>query len=414
LGFGGLGRALVFNAATARATGGIPTDKSIGGEWWQGNRNWNVDEKITTVFFKANIDTEFAGIPLTGNFGVQYINSEQSSDGFFAAYFLANNGSDGGTRAVADGVDYAEILPSLNLAFEVKDDLFVRLGLGRVLSRPNMEDMRVTREINFNADNINSTNPYQSPYTGNGGNPLLRPTISNNADISIEKYFGRKGVVSLAAFQKNLETYLRPGGDRYFIDLSGYPSPSWIRDSAGNVIKPKIQTAFVTTPGNAKGGTLKGLEFALSLPFDLISESLDGFGAYFNISQNFSDVEFADSRAGRTELPGLSKTTGNLAFYYEKNGIQARVNARYRSSYLQDIVAYDANIERRITEPETIIDAQIGYEFQNNSPLNGLSIVLQASNLTDEPWQNYYKNPYRGLNYDTYGTTYQFGVTYKF
>jgi iron complex outermembrane receptor protein len=414
LGFGGLGQAIVFNANTARATGAIPTDKSVGGEWWQGNRDWNVDEKITTVFFKANIDTQFANVPVTGNFGVQYINNEQASDGFFAAYFLANNGNDGGTRPVSAETDYSEILPSLNLAFEVQDDLFVRVGLGRVLSRPNMEDMRITREINFEPANIDSENPYRSPYTGNGGNPNLRPTISNNADISVEKYFGRKGYVSLAVFQKNLETYLRPGGDRYFLDLSGYPSPSWIRDSAGNVIKPKIQTAFVTTPGNAEGGTLKGVEFALSLPFDIFSEALDGFGAYFNISQNYSDVEFADSRAGRTELPGLSKTTGNLAVYYEKNGFQARVNARYRSTYLQDIVAYDANIERRVSEPETIVDAQVGYEFGANSALNGLSIILQASNLTDEPWQNYYANPYRGLNYDTYGTTYQLGVSYKF
>jgi iron complex outermembrane recepter protein len=414
LGFGGLGRAIVFNANTARATRGIPTDASIGGEWWQGTNDWNVDEKITTVFFKANVDTTFANIPVTGNFGVQYINNDQSSDGFFAGYFLSNNGNDGGTRAVSAGVDYSEILPSLNLAFEVQDDLFVRVGLGRVLSRPNMADMRVTREINFNPENINSTDPYRSPYTGDGGNPLLRPTISNNADISVEKYFGRKGIVSLAMFQKNLETYLKPGGDRFFLDLSGYPSPSWITDNAGNVIRPRIQTAYVTTPGNAKGGTLKGIEFAVSLPLDMFSAALDGFGTYFNISQNFSDVEFADSRAGRTELPGLSKTTGNLAFYYEKNGLQARINARYRSSYLQDIVAYDANIERRITEPETIIDAQLGYEFAATSPLKGLSVVLQASNLTDEPWQNYYTNPYRGLNYDVYGTTYQLGVTYKF
>jgi iron complex outermembrane recepter protein len=414
LGFGGLGRAIVFNANTARATKGIPTDASIGGEWWQGNNDWNVDEKITTVFFKANIDTTFANVPVTGNFGIQYINNEQSSDGFFTGYFLANNGNDGGARAVSAGTDYSEILPSLNLAFEVQDDLFVRIGLGRVLSRPNMADMRVTREINFNFDNLNSSDPYRSPYTGDGGNPNLRPTISNNADLSIEKYFGRKGVVSLAVFQKNLETYLRPGGDRYFLDLSGYPSPSWIKDDAGNVIRPKIQTAYVTTPGNAQGGTLKGVEFAISLPFDLFSEALDGFGTYFNISQNFSDVEFADSRAGRTELPGLSKTTGNLAFYYEKNGFQARINGRYRSSYLQDIVAYDANIERRVTEPETIIDAQLGYEFGATSTLNGLSIVLQASNLTDEPWQNTYKNPTRTLNYDTYGTTYQLGLSYKF
>jgi iron complex outermembrane recepter protein len=415
LGFGGLGNAIVFNPLTAIATGALRNDTSIANEWWQGNRNWNVDEKITTVFFKANIDTEFAGIPVTGNAGVQYIHTDQSSDGFFAGYFLGNAaGSQGGSRPVSAGVKYGEVLPSLNLSFEPADDLFVRVGLGRVLSRPNMADMRVTREINFNRDRIDSLDPYNSPYTGDGGNPLLRPTISNNVDLAVEKYFGRKGVVSLAVFQKNLETYLRPGGDRFFLDLSGYPSPSWITDSAGNVIRPRIQTAYVTTPGNAKGGRLSGVEFAVSLPGELFTEALDGYGVYFNISQNASDVEFADSRAGKTELPGFSKTTANLALYYEKHGFQARVSGRYRSSYLQDIVAFDANIERRVSEPETIIDAQIGYEFPDSSPLNGLSIVLQGSNLTDEPWTNYYPNPKRVLNYDTYGATYQLGVTYKF
>jgi iron complex outermembrane recepter protein len=415
LGFGGLGNAIVFNPLTAIATGALRNDTSIANEWWQGNRNWNVDEKITTVFFKANIDTEFAGIPVTGNAGVQYIYTDQSSDGFFAGYFLGNAaGSQGGARPVSDGVTYGEVLPSLNLSFEPADDLFVRVGLGRVLSRPNMADMRVTREINFNRDLILSTDPYRSPYTGDGGNPLLRPTISNNLDLAVEKYFGRKGVVSLAVFQKNLETYLRPGGDRYFLDLSGYPSPSWITDGAGNVIRPRLQTAFVTTPGNAKGGRLSGVEFAVSLPGELLSEALDGYGVYFNISQNASDVEFADSRAGKTELPGFSKTTANLALYYEKHGFQARVSGRYRSSYLQDIVAFDANVERRVSEPETIIDAQIGYEFPASSPLNGLSIILQGSNLTDEPWTNYYPDPKRVLNYDTYGATYQLGVTYKF
>jgi iron complex outermembrane recepter protein len=301
----------------------------------------------------------------------------------------------------------------LNLSVEVSDNFYVRIGANRVLSRPNMEDMRVTRQINFNPDLIDSTDPFRSPYTGDGGNPLLRPTISRNFDISIERYFSG-GYVSFALWQKNLETYLRPGGDRFFLDLSGYPSPSWITDANGNIRRPRIQTAYVTTPGNAEGGTLKGLEFAASVPFNLFSESLEGFGAYFNVAKNFSDVEFADSRAGRTELPGFSDLTGNFAIYYEANGFQARVNASYRSSFLQDLVAYNAAIERRETEAATYVDAQIGYEFQEGSALRGLSFTLQAQNITGEPWVTYYDNPYRGLNYDEFGTTYIAGVTYKF
>ncbi|MEN9874642.1 MAG: hypothetical protein RL186_1539, partial [Pseudomonadota bacterium] len=421
LGFGGLGNALVFNPVDLINAGVFK--EVIGNEWWQGQSDWNVDEKVTTASFKANIDTAFADVPVTGNFGLQYVHTDQSSDGFWVGSFFANGGSDGGVYAVESGIDYAELLPSLNLSFEPAENLYVRVALGRVLSRLNMEDMRITRQIGFDASKIDSTNPYDSPYRGDGGNPWLRPTISQNADISIEKYFGAraKGYVSFALFQKNLETYLRPGGDRYFIDVSGLPTPI-LKDGNGKVIlgedglpkKPKILTAFVTTPGNAKGGSIKGLEFALSVPFELFAPSLEGFGATLNVAQNYSSVEYADSRSGYEQLPGLSKTTANLTAYYEKHGFQARVSARHRSPYLQEIVNYKAEIERRVNEPETIVDAQLGYEFQEGSAFKGLSIVLQALNLTDEPWENSYVEPTRGLNYDTFGTTYQLGVTYKF
>jgi iron complex outermembrane recepter protein len=415
LGFGGLGNAIVFDPLTAIASGALLNDASLANEWWQGNKNWNVDEKVTTVFFKANIDSTFANIPVTGNVGVQYIHTDQSSDGFFAGYFLGNAaGSAGGARPVSDGDTYGEVLPSLNLSFETADDFFVRVGVGRVLTRPKMELMRVTREINFNRDRIDSLDPFRSPYTGDGGNPLLRPTISNNVDLAFEKYFGRRGVISLAFYHKGLETYVIDKGGRYFLDLSGYPSPSWITDGAGNVIRPRLQTAFVETPSNGKGGELSGVEFALSLPGELLSESLDGFGASFNFAANQSSVANNDPRAGKTEISGFSKNTGSATVYYEKHGFQARVSANYRSSFLQDIVAFDAGVEPRVSEPSTTIDAQIGYEFPASSPLAGLSIILQGSNLTDEPWVTYYDNPKRTLNYDVYGATYQLGVTYKF
>ena len=78
------------------------------------------------------------------------------------------------------------------------------------------------------------------------------------------------------------------------------------------------------------------------------------------------------------------------------------------------MINFNADIERRVSDAETIIDAQVGYEFQSDSPLNGLSVLLTASNLNKEPWVTNYNDPYRGLNYDVFGTTYQFGVTYKF
>jgi iron complex outermembrane recepter protein len=411
LGFGGLGKALAFDPRKVIASGVFKQE--ISNDWWQSQSDWNVSEKITTLYFKANIDTMFANIPTTGNFGVQYINTEQSSDGFSLGYFVTNQSGAQVLIPRTDGDSYGEVLPSLNLSMEVQDDLYVRLGAGRALSRANMEDMRATRALDTNYDQRFSLDPYNSFYTVRGGNPQLRPTIATTFDLSVEKYFGRKGYVSFAAWQKNLETYIRPGGSKTILDLSGFQRPSWINNSDGFVGADQ-KTALLSVSGNAKGGTLKGLEFSVSVPFDLFSEALDGFGVTFNVAKNYSEVEYSDSRAGTGSLPGFSDLTGNLAVYYEKHGFQARVNTRYRSSFLQDVINFKAEVERRVSDPEVIVDAQIGYDFQSESPLSGLSVLLTASNLNAEPWITYYDNPYRGLNYDEYGTTYQLGVTYKF
>ncbi|MFX5268136.1 hypothetical protein ABTD02_18810, partial [Acinetobacter baumannii] len=74
--------------------------------------------------------------------------------------------------------------------------------------------------------------------------------------------------------------------------------------------------------------------------------------------------------------------------YYEKNGFQARVNYRYRSSFLAEVAGLSANPTYRTARSEGILDAQIGYEFQEGF-LKGFAILAQAKNLTDRPFVTY-------------------------
>ena len=43
---------------------------------------------------------------------------------------------------VVDSVSYWDVLPSLNLSFDLKNDQVLRMGLAQVLSRPNLDDLR--------------------------------------------------------------------------------------------------------------------------------------------------------------------------------------------------------------------------------------------------------------------------------
>jgi iron complex outermembrane recepter protein len=405
LGHGGAGRAVALNGKALLSSGALMRVRSSGP--WIAPKNWTVEEAVWTAFARFNFETEFGGVPTTGNFGAQYVHTEQTSTGALAGFdsFFPVTASE----------SYGEFLPSANVNFEISEDMYLRLAAARVLSRVQMTDLRVSREFGYDPALANSTNPNNSPWSSSGGNPFLRPWVSRNFDISFEHYFGRGAYWSFALFQKNLESYVRPGGTRVPIDFTGVVLPTRIPP----LPEPTLRTGFATAPANGTGGTLKGLEFSLSLPFETFSEALDGFGVTMNVGRNFSDVEYSPAAfgntavEGRTELPGFSKLTGNITAYYENNGWQARISGRYRSEALQELVGFGADFEYKINLEETIWDAQVGYTFQDGM-LEGLGITFQAANLTNEPWITGTQNPFRWLDSNTHGTTYSLGVSYSF
>jgi iron complex outermembrane receptor protein len=104
----------------------------------------------------------------------------------------------------------------------------------------------------------------------------------------------------------------------------------------------------------------------------------------------------------------------NGTAYFEKNGFQARATYRYRSSFLAEVRGLSATPELNTAKGETILDAQIGYEFQSGA-LQGLTILAQAKNLTDQEFFQYTNgDPRQVRRYQRYGTDYYLGLTYRF
>ncbi|MGH6979073.1 MAG: TonB-dependent receptor, partial [Brevundimonas sp.] len=363
--------------------------------------NWEVTEKVTTAYIKANIDHTLFGMPLTGNVGMQLVHTDQSSDGFSARQ-IGPGVAD--TIAVSGGTEYMEILPSSNFILEVGDDMFVRFAAARTLARTRMDDMRASRNYNYDSGLVDSTDINRSPWSGGGGNPELMPFIANVADISVEKYFAnRRGYVSLAGFYKDLESYVY--NRNQIFDFSGYP--------VGDDDEPELWRGIVGAPDNGDGGWIKGLEFAVSAPFDIFLPALEGFGAQLSASVTDSEIQ-PDPTQPPTALPGLSETVVNGTIYYEKNGFQARVSSRYRSDFLGEVAGFGNGRTLRSVAAENVVDAQIGYEFQSG-PAEGLSIVAQVNNLTDEPFKTFENgDERRTIDYQSYGRTFAVGVNYRF
>ena len=88
---------------------------------------------------------------------------------------------------------------------------------------------------------------------------------------------------------------------------------------------------------------------------------------------------------------------------------------RYRSTFLGEVSGFAANRVRRRAAAETIVDAQIGYDFQAGSALEGLSLYVQGQNLTNAPFITTNPGDSREIiDYQTYGRRFLAGFTYKF
>jgi iron complex outermembrane receptor protein len=357
---------------------------------------WTVEERVTTLYGQVNIDTMFGPVPLTGNAGLQIVKTEQESSGGVLDPVSQN------AVIVSDGDDYTTLLPSLNLSWEVAENQYLRLGMARTLARARMDDMRASFAVNYDLAGEPITNPQNSYWNGSGGNPRLRPWIANSIDLSYENYFGGAGYLAVAAFYKDLDTYIY--NQDVVFDFTGYP----LLNATDN---PATNLGIASTPQNASGGYLQGVELTISLPGETLTDALEGFGVLINASSTDSNIRPPNTPG--SALPGLSETVINSTIYFERAGFEARISNRYRTDFLGEVTGFGAGRELRLVKGESVFDAQVGYRF-GDGPLDGLSILLQGNNLTDEPFGTFESGDERRVrDHQVYGRTFLLGVSYR-
>ncbi|AQS78456.1 TonB-dependent receptor [Xanthomonas perforans] len=402
LGFAGLGSLPAWNvpATVARYMLFNPSDDAS----FLVSKAWTVEEKITTAWLRANINTEWGEVGVRGNIGVQLQSADQSSQ---ANYWDASQPAGSEVRPIDDGKTYRDWLPSLNLAFQFPYEQTLRFAMAKQVARPRVDQLRASLE--FGVD-TSTGRPGAS-----GGNPMLDPWRANALDISYEKYFADRAYVAAAFFYKDLKSYIyTQSRDNYDFSalVAGYVPPP------GSA--PVLTTGTFSAPFNGKGGTLRGVELTASLPLELIFAPLEGFGIQASATFNDSDVKIRDPESassvgdGEISLPGLSKRVYNLTAYYEHKGFEARVSQRRRSDFIGEIGNFNGNRTLRYVVGENITDAQISYNFSEASSLSGLTLLLQASNLSNSPYRTYAETKDRPLEYIEWGRTFVLGVNYKF
>jgi len=369
------------------------TSKSIG-SWVEDRSGYGeLNEKNRSAYGMFEFDTE----GMRGNFGLRYISTKVTStgykfDGTTPADAYSGNQNWAKTTA-ATGATYNDVLPSINLAFDLRKDLVLRATASQAITRPNFANMFGVTVSGYNDDRPNNE-------TWTVGNVGLKPMKSSQADLSLEYYYGKGNLLSATYFVK---------------DISNFVVANVLQNQKVGLVDPltKVDNWTVQSFQNAGGGTIRGLELQANHGFD------NGFG----VSGNYT---FTEGKApGSSYLDGLnlftqaSKHNLNLVGYYENATYFGRLAYNWRSKYMIREGAFWYG--NRMHANFGTLDASFGWNINK-----WLKLSLDAVNLTKQDDIQYgaaaasntaIKDPLRA-GFPAWSfkgeTTYKLGLTAKF
>nr|WP_246408962.1 TonB-dependent receptor [Parvularcula dongshanensis] len=345
---------------------------------------WVVEENLTALYGQADFEFALGAIPVTGNVGARWVKTGVTSSG----YQLIDNG-DGNPAAPQPVVyenEFSDWLPSLNLSFNLTDNQKLRLALARAIARPALDDLRAGIGI-YN----------YGTAEGYAGNPFLEPFRTDQIDLSYEYYFPNEGALTLAGFYKDVDTFIVRQTE-FGVPLAG---------------QPDADTNQLTQPVNGTGGYIQGIEASYQQPLSFLPSFLSNLGVYGNYTYIDSDISVNPAFVtGSYPLPGLSPHTFNGQLWYYDSGFEARFGYRYRDSFATELGDVPGQV--LFNDSEEILDFQMSYTFQEGASLEGLRILFQANNLTNEPFQTYYANEAARARYEEFGRRFWAGFSYEF
>lgn len=357
--------------------------------------NRGVEEEDMGYFAQTQLTTDVWGMPLRGNLGVRYVQTDQSSRGFAA------QGTAGTVVAVTAQRDYSDTLPSLNVSLNVTDEVVVRASAAKVMSRPPLDALTPGYSVTVSG----------ASRTASVGNPTIDPTRAKAYDLGVEWYFARESLLSLALFYKDIDSRAVSNtlSNQVFTgNPFGIPeifATAACGGQAGCAANLPIWQFQQTV--NGPGGNLKGFEVSYQQPFTFLPGFLSNFGTQLNYTGVDSKITYVGGI--RDDLTGLSRSAFNATLYYETDKYGARVSAAYRDQYLTRVPGRDgADVEG--TKDVLTIDFSSRYTVMEN-----LDLTLEGINLTDEYEDQYLDSAGNRLSYYHHtGRSFLVGARYKF
>lgn len=296
----------------------------------------------------------FEGDGFKGNFGLRYV----SSDVTRTQYELDGSALQAGDVAANTGysynlsdhkASYHEVLPSINVSFDLTDAFVLRMSAADTISRPNYDDM-VVNYSGYNDDRDNN----QTVKVGSEG---LLPMKSSQADVSLEYYYGDGNLISATYFVKSISNFVT--------DVIVTDQQIGVVDPAGG------DNWTIDSLVNSSGATIDGIELQWNHAFD------NGFG----IAANYTYADAAAPAIAYADRIGMftesSRDSANLVGYWENDVFSARAAYNWRSKYMiREGAFYYGN---RMHDNFGSLDLSLGWKATEN-----IDVTFEATNLLAE------------------------------
>ncbi len=338
------------------------------------NGRINIRETTFASYLRADFGGDLGSIPFRGNIGVRVIDTEERSIALQTRTVGGVTTSDFGTTKNK----YNDVLPSATVVFDLTPKLLLRAAAGKVLRRP--EPSLLHSPIIANGSSLTATS----------GNIDLLPTRAKQADVGLEWYFAKDGLLSVSGFYKDVKNFVQTVTQRG-VDLG-----------PGFVGFDGVSTVYtVTRPINSGAGKIKGFEINYQQAFTFLPGPLKNLGVVTNLTYN--DAQ---------DFLGQSKYTTNLIGYYDDGRFDVRVAYNYRTKYASNGDGSNGlqflNI-REIVASAGQLDLSTRYNVTNN-----LSLQFEGLNLTNTSLRRFTGEEYRLREYRLQGRSYAVSARLQF
>jgi len=359
--------------------------------------NTSVQEKDKSGFFQANFNHDFGGLVLRGNAGLRYVETQQTANGYS---YLS-----GAVTPITTRRTYEDWLPSANLVLQPSEQFLVRAAAARVMARPDLTSIPPFATVGVSGATRSVT----------AGNPNLDPYRATTYDVSFEWYYQRGALLSLALFQKDIDSFVQTVTSQGAFSANPFGLPDSLAIAAcGNqypdICNPAYTNWTFSVPSNTPGGRLRGLEVNFQQPLRFLPGPLGNLGVLLNYTHVESNIQYLNSSGAvvaTADLTGLSRDSANGTLYYEDRAFSARLTGSYRSKYLTDPIGRQGTDQEGVNSTFNL-DASLQYTVSDR-----IKISLEAVNLTNQAQYQYVDSANLLNVYHTTGREFLAGIRFN-